>query len=434
MSGARKPQCVVIGAGPAGLGAALAARQAGLRDVMLIERDIELGGILPQCIHDGFGSMIFKEVLTGPQYAQRYIDRVEKAGIDIKLDTMVLEMRPDRRITAVNSREGVFEVEPESVILAMGCRERTRHQVMIPGYRPAGVICAGAAQRDINIDGVMPGRKVVILGSGDIGLIMARRLTLEGAEVEGVYELMDHPGGLTRNVVQCLNDYGIPLHLSHTVTFIHGRKRVEAVTVAEVDDNLRPVRESERRIPCDSLVLSVGLIPENELSKQAGVELDPATSGPVVDEHMETSVEGIFACGNVVSVFDLVDWVTRTAETAGKGAAEFVLEGRRRGPAVRVNPGRNVKFVVPQLVRGMGGGVDFYFRVEHPERAVRAMVLASGKEIYSRKAKMVRPPEMVHAGIGSAEGLGPVRDITIAVESEEDTGVKPVGKSRRRRK
>jgi NADPH-dependent 2,4-dienoyl-CoA reductase/sulfur reductase-like enzyme len=419
MSGTRKPECVVVGAGPAGLGAALAAREAGLRDVMLIERDFELGGILPQCIHDGFGSMVFGEVLTGPQYAQRYIDRVEKAGVEVKLNTMVLEMTPDRCMTLVNSREGIYDIEPRSIILAMGCRERTRHQVMIPGYRPAGVVCAGAAQRDINIDGLMPGRRVVILGSGDIGLIMARRFTLEGAEVEGVYELMDHPGGLTRNVVQCLHDYDIPLHLSHTVTFIHGRKRVEAVTVAAVDEDLRPVRESERRVPCDSLVLSVGLIPENELSKQAGVELDPATNGPVVDERMETSVEGIFACGNVVSVFDLVDWVTRTAETAGRAAAEYVREGRKRETVIRVNPGRNVKFVVPQLVGSLDRGVDFYFRVEHPERAVRAMVLAGGGEVYSRKAKMVRPPEMVHAGVEAATGTAKALDVTIAGVSDE---------------
>jgi NADPH-dependent 2,4-dienoyl-CoA reductase/sulfur reductase-like enzyme len=428
MSGTRKPQCVVVGAGPAGLGAALAAREAGLHDVMLVERDFELGGILPQCIHDGFGSMVFGEVLTGPQYAQRYIDRVEQAGVEVKMNTMVLEMAPDRRMTLVNSREGIFDIEPASVILAMGCRERTRHQVMIPGYRPAGVVCAGAAQRDINIDGLMPGRRVVILGSGDIGLIMARRFTLEGAEVEGVYELMDHPGGLTRNVVQCLHDYDIPLHLSHTVTFIHGRKRVEAVTVAAVDEDLKPVKESERRVPCDSLVLSVGLIPENELSKQAGVELDPATSGPVVDERMETSVEGIFACGNVVSVFDLVDWVTRTAETAGRAAAEYVMEGRKRETVIRVNPGRNVKFVVPQLVGSLDRGVDFYFRVEHPERAVRAMVLAGGGEVYSRKAKMVRPPEMVYAGVDAATGKGKALDVTIEVVSEEKVTEKKSGR------
>ncbi len=418
---AGKPQCAVVGGGPAGLAAALAAREAGLRDVVLIERDIELGGILPQCIHDGFGSMVFGEVLTGPQYAQRYIDRVERAGIEVMLDTMVLEMGADRRIAAVNSREGVFELEPETVILAMGCRERTRHQVMIPGYRPAGVICAGAAQRDINIDGVMPGRRVVILGSGDIGLIMARRFTLEGAEVEGVYELLDQPGGLTRNVVQCLHDYDIPLHLSHTVIFVHGRKRVEAVTVAAVDENLRPRVESGRRVPCDTLLLSVGLIPENELSKQAGVELDPVTSGPVVDERMQTSVPGIFACGNVVGVFDLVDWVTRTSETAGRGAAEFVLAGRRRGPCARVEAGRNVRFVLPQLVEGLGEGADFYFRVERPEREARAVVMASGEEVYSRKARMVRPPEMVHARVGPRETEAPPR-IAVEVRAVEGEG------------
>lgn len=422
MSKARKPQCVVIGAGPAGLGAALAARESGLSDVMLLERDFELGGILPQCIHDGFGSIVFGQVLTGPQYAQRYIDRVEASGIEVKLNTMVLEMRSDRRITAVNPLDGVFELEPASIVLAMGCRERTRHQVMIPGYRPAGVICAGAAQRDINIEGLMPGRRVVILGSGDIGLIMARRFTLEGAEVEGVYEIMDHPGGLTRNVVQCLHDYDIPLHLSHTVTFIHGRKRVEGVTVARVDEKLRPVRETERRVPCDALVLSVGLIPENELSKQAGVELDPLTGGPVVDERMHTSVDGIFACGNVVSVFDLVDWVTQTAERAGRGAAEHVLEGgrRKRRTPVRVTAGRNVKFVVPQLLREFDRELELYFRVEHPERAARTRVLVNGEELYSRKAKMVRPPEMVKAAADPGGGTGKLENITVEVVSDEE--------------
>jgi len=243
MKAIRRPDCAVIGAGPAGLGAALAAGRAGLKDVVLIERDIELGGILPQCIHDGFGSIVFKEVLTGPQYAQRYIDEVEKADIEVMLNTMVLDLAPDRKITAVSPEQGMVELEPRSVILAMGCRERSRHQVMIPGYRPAGVITAGAAQRDINIEGLMPGRNVVILGSGDIGLVMARRFILEGASVEGVYEIMDHPGGLTRNVVQCLQDFDCPLHLSHTVTFIHGRRRVEGVTVAHVDEDLRPIKE-----------------------------------------------------------------------------------------------------------------------------------------------------------------------------------------------
>jgi NADPH-dependent 2,4-dienoyl-CoA reductase/sulfur reductase-like enzyme len=403
MKKTRKPDCAVIGAGPAGLGAALAASRAGLEDVILVERDIELGGILPQCIHDGFGSIVFKEVLTGPQYAQRYIDEIERTNVDVMLNTMVLDLAPDKKITAVNSEDGMLEIEPKSIILAMGCRERSRHQIMIPGFRPAGVVTAGAAQRDINIEGLMPGRKVVILGSGDIGLIMARRFTLEGAEVEGVYEIMDHPGGLTRNVVQCLHDYDIPLHLSHTVTFIHGRKRVEGVTVAQVDENLRPIKESERFVPCDTLVLSVGLIPENELSRKAGVVLDPVTGGPMVDERMETLVAGVFACGNVVNVFDLVDYVTRSAEVAGEGAAEYVLQGRKRETPMRVFPGENVKYVVPQFVSDFGRDIDFYFRVEHPERGVTARIITGAETVSSRKHKMVRPPEMLMSSAKGAE-------------------------------
>lgn len=423
MKEAKRPDLAVIGAGPAGLGAALAASRAGLKDIMLIERDIELGGILPQCIHDGFGSIVFKEVLTGPQYAQRFINEVGKADIEVKLNTMVLELSSDRRITAVNSTEGVIEIEPKSVVLAMGCRERTRHQIMIPGYRPAGVICAGAAQRDMNIEGLVPGKRVVILGSGDIGLIMARRFTLEGVEVEGVYEIMDHPGGLTRNVVQCLHDYDIPLHLSHTVTFIHGRKRVEAVTVAGVDESMKPVDGTERVIPCDTLVLSVGLIPENELSKKAGIELDPATNGPVVDNCMETSVEGIFACGNVVNVFDLVDYVTQSAEMAGEGAADFVLGRRERvEKPVRVVPGKNVKYVVPQSVSSLEHDLSLYFRVEHPEREVSVRVLADGQLLNKHKAKMVRPPEMVHAKVPSGElsAIGKIDSIEVEVTSDEE--------------
>lgn len=403
----RRPDLVVVGSGPAGLGAAVEAWEAGLRDVVLVERDFELGGILPQCIHDGFGSIVFGRVLTGPQYAQRYIDRLSTTGVEVKLNTMVLDLKADRRLTTVSPGEGVVEMQPKAVILAMGCRERTRHQILIPGYRPAGVICAGAAQRDINIEGLMPGRRVVILGSGDIGLIMARRFVLEGAEVEGVYEIMDQPGGLTRNLVQCLYDYDIPLHLSHTVTFIHGRKRVEGVTVSRVGEDLKPLPGTERYVSCDTLVLSVGLIPENELSKKAGIVLDPVTGGPVVDGDMHTSVDGIFACGNVVSVFDLVDYVTRTAERAGRGAAEYVLGGEKRKRGVRVKPGRNVRFVVPQLVVPGERETDFYFRVERAEKDVRVRVLADGREVFARRARMVRPPEMVCArlpgGVEAAE-------------------------------
>lgn len=391
----REPQVAVIGGGPAGLAAALAASRAGVDDIVIIERDMELGGILSQCIHDGFGQKMFKEVLTGPEYAQRFIDEIEKTNIEVLCRTMVLEVRPDRTIKAVNSTEGMVEMRPKAIILAMGCRERTRQQIFIPGYRPAGVITAGAAQRDINIEGIMPGRKIVILGSGDIGLIMARRFTLEGAEVEGVYELMDHPGGLPRNVVQCCYDFDIPLVLSHTVTFVHGRKRVEGVTMAPVDKEMKAVRERERFIECDTLCLSVGLITENELSKHAGVSLDPVTTGPFVDERMETTVDGIFACGNVVNVFDLVDYVSQTSQVAGAGAAEYVLSGRKREKPVRVLPGRNVKYVVPQFVSDPGRDVDFYFRVEHPEQAVTARVLVGAEAVKKRKHKMVHPPEML---------------------------------------
>lgn len=315
---------VVVGGGPAGLAAAIAAYEAGQHDVLILERDEKLGGILNQCIHNGFGLHTFKEELTGPEYAQRFIDRAAELGIERKLGTMVVDMSPSRVVTAVNPTEGLFEVEAGAVVLAMGCRERPRGALNIPGYRPAGIYSAGTAQYLVNIEGELPGREVVVLGSGDIGLIMARRLTLEGAHVACVAELMPYSGGLKRNIVQCLDDFGIPLLLSHTVVNIEGKRRVEAVTVAKVDSHGKPIPGTEVRYPCDTLLLSVGLLPENELSRQAGVRINPVTRGAFVNESLETSVPGVFACGNVLHVHDLVDYVSEEAAVAGERAARYV--------------------------------------------------------------------------------------------------------------
>lgn len=389
---------VVIGGGPAGLASAISAYKEGIKDVLLIERDMELGGILPQCIHDGFGNFIFGELLTGPEYAQRYVDELKKTEIKVKLNTMVLEVNSNKRIIAVNPEDGLLEIEAKAIILGMGCRERTRANILIPGDRPSGIYTAGVTQRYMNIEGIMPGRKIVILGSGDIGLIMARRFTLEGAEVEGVYEIMPNPGGLTRNVVQCLEDYNIPLYLSHTVTNIKGRSRVEGVTVAKVNSEMQPIKETERFIPCDTVVLSVGLIPENELSQKAEVEIDWRTNGPIVDERMETSVPGIFACGNVVHVHDLVDDVSESAKVTGKGAAEYITgKVNRRKIPITVKNGRNVSYVVPQIVRGekFGESIKLYLRVKETERNVRVIASSGEEKIFAKKERAVRPPEMI---------------------------------------
>lgn len=398
-AGIEERELVVIGGGPAGMAAACAARQAGVEDVLLVERDSYLGGILPQCIHDGFGNVIFGEMLTGPQYAQRFSDMVAGLGIAVRLDSMVLSISPDKRVTYVNSTEGLVEVQARAIILAMGCRERTRGQIRLPGTRPAGVLTAGCAQRYVNIEGLLPGTKAVILGSGDVGLIMARRLTLEGVEVEGVYEIMPAPGGLARNIAQCLEDYGIPLYLSHTIVQIHGAKRVEGVTVARVDDKWRPIPGTERFVPCDTVVLSVGLIPENELSRGAGIELDPVTGGPVVDEGMETSIAGIFAAGNVVHVHDLVDHVSRAGEVAGRAADAYLRGERPRArPPVGVRSGENVAYVVPQRIytEQVREDVTFYLRVRRPEKKVRLVVRdGEGEEIARKTLSVVRPPEMV---------------------------------------
>ena len=409
---------VVIGGGPAGLASAVSAYKEGIKDVLIIERDMELGGILPQCIHDGFGNFIFGEMLTGPEYAQRYINELKKTEIKIKLNTMVLEIDSNKRIIAVNSKDGLLEIEAKAIILAMGCRERTRAQILIPGERPSGIYTAGTAQRYINIEGMMPGKKIVILGSGDVGLIMARRFTLEGAEVEGVYEIMPNPGGLTRNVVQCLEDYDIPLYLSHTITNIEGRRRVEGVTVAKVDSKMKPIKETERFIPCDTVILSVGLIPENELSKKAEVKMDPRTGGPIVDERMETSIPGIFACGNVVHVHDLVDDVSEAAEVSGKGAAEYIAgKLKERKIPINVKNGRNVRYIVPQIIRAekFDKDIKFYLRVKEIEKNTRIVVSSNEKEIFEKKERIVRPPEMIKLNL-SPEILNKITGNELTIE------------------
>lgn len=414
----------VIGGGPAGMAAALSARQSGAEDVLIIERDYDLGGILPQCIHDGFGTFVMKERLTGPEYAEHYKDLVLNNGVRCLLNTMVLEISKELDIVAVNSKQGIINIKAKSIVLAMGCRERTRPQILIPGTRPAGIFTAGTAQRLVNIEGLLPGRKAVILGSGDIGLIMARRLHLEGLEVEGVYEIMPRPNGLTRNVVQCLQDYNIPLHLSHTITNIHGKKRVEGVTISEVDQEFKPVPGTERYVACDTVILSVGLIPENELSEKAGVFLDPITRGPAVDANMETGIPGIFACGNVVNVYDLVDYVTYTGETAGRSAARFVGGRLPEGKRVEVQCGENVQFVVPQFIapERIEETVNLYFRVKQTATSVRAEVRSGEQVLAAKREKIVKPPEMVVVKISpeKIKGLDTAFPIVVDVKPVKD--------------
>ncbi len=387
---------VIIGGGPAGLAAAAAAREAGVEDILLLERDTELGGILNQCIHSGFGLHTFQEELTGPEYAQRYIQKVQKLAIPCLLDTMVLEITPEREVTAVNTREGLFQIQAGAVILAMGCRERARGSLNIPGFRPAGIYSAGTAQRLVNMEGFLPGKEVVILGSGDIGLIMARRMTLEGAHVQVVAELMPYSGGLKRNIVQCLDDFGIPLKLSHTVVDIQGRERVTGVTLARVDENRRPIPGTEEHYDCDTLLLSCGLIPENELSRGAGVEISPVTNGPVVDESLETSVPGVFACGNVLHVHDLVDFVSQEAEQAGRRAARFLRKGEERGRAIQLVAGKGVRYTVPARVDPcrMEEELTVRFRVDNVYRGTAVTVSADGKTLQRRKKLILTPGEM----------------------------------------
>lgn len=355
---------IVIGGGPAGLAAALSAYENGLKSILIIERDKELGGILNQCIHNGFGLHYFKEELTGPEYAGKFIKMLEDTAVQVMTDTMVLEITKEKQVHCVNSKDGYQILEAKSIVLAMGCRERTRGAISIPGTRPAGILTAGAAQRYVNIEGHMVGKKVVILGSGDIGLIMARRMTLEGAEVLACVELMPYSGGLQRNIVQCLNDFNIPLYLSHTIIDIEGKNRVEGVTIAEVGADRKPIAGTEIHFDCDTVLLSVGLIPENELTKTADITIDPRTNGAVVFENMETSADGIFACGNVVHVHDLVDFVTAESQKAGKAAADYVINGEKgKDDFIALSNGNGVGYTVPQKIRKGADGAEIFFRV-----------------------------------------------------------------------
>jgi NADPH-dependent 2,4-dienoyl-CoA reductase/sulfur reductase-like enzyme len=384
----------VIGSGPAGLTAATQARKNGARRVLLLEREEELGGILKQCIHNGFGLEQFKQDCTGPEYAERLIKELEKTGVQYFLNTLVTDLSSDRTITALSPEHGTLQIRAKSIVLAMGCRERTRPSIGIPGTRPAGIFTAGVAQRFVNIDGYLPGRKIVILGSGDIGLIMARRLTLEGARVVAVYEIMSYPGGLKRNVVQCLNDFGIPLYLSHTVTEIKGKERVEGVVISRVDGDLRPLKESEHLVKCDTLLLAVGLIPENELSKKAGVDISDTTGGPITTEMMETSVPGVFTCGNVSTVFDLVDYVAQTGAAAGMRAARYASSSLRTSrQTVDVIPGENVRLLFPQRYSFQDDLVLFIRAAEPVEEPVTVEVTPPGSRInrpYARPNEMLR--------------------------------------------
>ena len=402
---------VVIGGGPAGLAAALEAKKGGAR-VAVLERNFELGGILQQCIHDGFGLMRFGKSMSGATYAQHFIDETEKTDIAVYTDTMVLEVTPQREIYACNTRDGMLHLRAGAVILAMGCRERTAGQILLYGFRPKGVLTAGAAQRYINIDGYLPGKKAVILGSGDIGLIMARRMTLEGIEVKGVYEVMPTPGGLARNIAQCLEDYGIPLHLAHTVVKVHGVNSLEGVTVAALGPDGRPVPGTEEYVECDLLVLSVGLIPENELSVQAGVPLDAKTRGPVVDETGMTGISGIFACGNVAVVYDLVDYVSQSGETAARGALAWLAAGKpQQLPAYRaVKAAGGVNFVVPQRVRCRTNGepVQFYLRVKKPVQRCTLQCTAGGEHALRKPLPFADPPSMLACSAALPDGEGEI--------------------------
>ncbi|MCI8488737.1 MAG: FAD-dependent oxidoreductase [Lachnospiraceae bacterium] len=414
---------VIIGGGPAGLAAAASAKRNGIDSILILERDNQLGGILNQCIHNGFGLHTFQEELTGPEYAKRYIDQVCDLRIEYKLNTMVLDVSADKVLTAINRTDGLFHIQARAIILAMGCRERPRGALNIPGYRPAGIYSAGTAQRLVNIEGFMPGKEVVILGSGDIGLIMARRMTLEGAKVKVVAELMPFSGGLKRNIVQCLDDFGIPLKLSHTVVAIHGKERVEGITLAKVDSHGKPIPGTEEEYSCDTLLLSCGLIPENEISRSIGLQIEPVTNGPSVNESLETSAEGIFACGNVLHVHDLVDYVSEEAAAAGKNAAKYIQSGcslGKSGNSVSILPTGGVRYTVPKelTIDRMDEELTVRFRVGAVYKNCYLAVYFNDKQILHRKKQIMAPGEMEEIKLKKSEleHFGHLNSITIQIE------------------
>ncbi len=391
-----KYDVVIIGGGPAGLSAAYSIKKNGIDSILILERDDKLGGILNQCIHNGFGLHTFKEELTGPEYASRYIDKINEEKIEYKLNSMVIDISKDKKITYVSKDEGLCVVEAKAIVLAMGCRERSRGALNIPGYRPAGVYSAGTAQKLMNIDGFMVGKEVVILGSGDIGLIMARRMSLEGAKVKCVAELMPYSGGLKRNIVQCLNDFDIPLLLSHTVVEVKGKERVEGIVIAQVDENRNVIKGTEKEYKCDTLLLSVGLLPENELSKLADVELSRITGGPVVSDNLETNVDGIFACGNVLHVHDLVDYVSSEADLAGKGVCKYLKENTKRDSLLKIDNENGVRYTVPSYIDldNMDKSVLIRFRVGNVYKNKYLTVTKNGEVIKKTKKKVMAPGEM----------------------------------------
>ena len=411
---------VVVGGGPAGMAAALKAKECGVKDIVILERAETLGGILEQCIHSGFGLTYFKEELSGPEYAARFIDLVEKTDIAVKCDTMVLDIDENNLVTAVNKKDGLLKIQAKAIVLAMGCRERPRGALEISGTRASGIMTAGTAQKYVNLDGYMPGKKVVILGSGDIGLIMARRMTLEGAEVKVVCELMPFSGGLTRNIVQCLNDYNIPLRLSTTVVETHGKDRLEGVTIAQVDEHLQPIESTKEYIECDTLMLSVGLIPENELTKNVGIAIDRVTNGASVDEMRQTDHPGVFACGNVLHVHDLVDFVTMEAQLAGEGAADYILNGAKDTVYVPTTTGNGVRYIVPQRVNIKNPhDVKLYFRVGRIFKNAKVVLEIDGNVISSKKKIKLAPGEMEDVVIPASVLAGMTENSTIAVRVEE---------------